>query len=177
MCEISHRVVMVASCAQTLWFSVLKGPFMKRISSLMLATLVGALLPTSIAHAEGINITVTPWLAPNAYGSPSYTDAIHNAVYAEQHGLTSYGNGGPTQFIAQSNITASQGVVTQYASWMGVADPSGAYANELGNRMAFALAINGNGTQFSISQLSFQTYDPSSAPGTGLNLLAVCRFL
>ena len=110
-------------------------------------------------------ISVTPWLAPNAFGSPSYDQAVANAVYAEMHGLATYGSAGPTQFNAQSNVTSAQGVVTGFSSWMGVAEAGGIYAGELGNRMAFALAINGNGTQFSISQLSFTATSTDAAGG------------
>jgi hypothetical protein len=114
-----------------------------------------------------IVINVTPWLAPNAYGSPSFDGAVANEQYALIHGLTTYGAAGPTQFNAQSNVTVKQGIVTGFPSWMGVADPAAPYNLEFGNRMSFGLLINGNGNQFSLSQLSFNAV--SSDPTHLLN--------
>jgi hypothetical protein len=46
-------------------------------------------------------------------------------------------------------------IVTGFSSWNGVANPTGAYASELGNRLHFGLDVRGNGTEISIDQLSF----------------------
>jgi hypothetical protein len=53
---------------------------------------------------------------------------------------------------------------------MGAADPGSvfgaAFAKELGNRMHFGLVIDGQGTQFSISQLTFESHsNPASDLG------------
>jgi PEP-CTERM motif len=56
--------------------------------------------------------------------------------------------------------------VTGFPSWMGQAGPTGAYASELGNRMLFGIKIDGQGQQFSISNLSFSAL--SSDPGNAL---------
>jgi hypothetical protein len=120
------------------------------------------------AKAADISITVTPWLAPNAFGSPSWDTAVSNAVYAEENGLSSYGTG-PAAFNAQTTaIDPSQAIVTGFNSWLGVADPTGAYASEEGNRMTFAVAIvdTDPGGTFSISQLAFE--GDSTDPGDGL---------
>ena len=66
-----------------------------------------------------------------------------NAIHALYHGLNSYGAAGPTQFNAQSNVTASEVIVTGFNSWRGVAGPGALYQNEFGNRMHFGLVING----------------------------------
>lgn len=120
-----------------------------------------ALMPT---------ITVTPWLAPNAYGSPNWAAAQDNAVQAMYHGVSSYGTPGtPGYFSANSNVTTAEAIVTGFSSWKGKADPGtvfgSAYAGEYGNRMSFAIGINGNGSQFSISQLGFSatSTDPFNA--------------
>ncbi len=42
-----------------------------------------------------------------------------------------------------SPIYAAEGVVTGFNSWMGVANPGGADASELGNRLTFAVSITG----------------------------------
>jgi hypothetical protein len=129
--------------------------------------LPAALLLGMISSASAITIDVTPWVAPNVFGSPSYAAAEANAIYALYHGLNSHGAAGPTQFNAQSNVTSAEVVVTGFNSWRGVASPGAPFQSELGNRMLFGLVIDGQGSQFSISQLSFAA--TSSDPG---NLLA-----
>ena len=75
------------------------------------------------AHAA-IDITVTPWLAPNFFGSPSFAPAAANAVNALMNGQTTGGVAGtPSYFQAQSNITAQEAIVTGFPSWLGQADP------------------------------------------------------
>lgn len=118
------------------------------------------------ANASTIDITVVPWLAPNAFGSPSFSSAEANAVQGMMNGGVPTGSG-PTAFIPQSNVTSAQAIVTGFPSWMGVAGPTGAYANELGNRMTFGLsAISNPQNEFSISRLSFNA--TSSDPGNAL---------
>jgi len=127
--------------------------------------LSAALLLGFVSSANAATIDVTPWVAPNVFGSPSYAAAEANAIYALYHNLNSYGAAGPTQFNAQSNVTSAEVIVTGFNSWRGVAAPGAPFQNELGNRMHFGLLINGDGTQFSISQLSFAatSTDPFNA--------------
>jgi len=106
--------------------------------------------PGHAGICDNVGITVTPWLAPNKFGSPSFTPAEANAVAAMQQGLSTNGAAGPAQFNAQTTpVTSSQVVVTNFNSWMGDINPAAtfgaAYANELGNRMTFGLAVNGTG--------------------------------
>jgi len=114
-------------------------------------------------------MTVTPSLAPNAYGSPSFAGYQANAMYALEHGLSSYGDPTlPTYYqAAPATLLVSQNIVTGFASWNGLANPTGAFASELGNRLTFGLHILGNGTRFSISQLSFVgiSTDPTNSLG------------
>lgn len=133
-----------------------------------LATAVGA------GSAQAIEILVTPTLAPNAFGSPSFADWQTNAVNALYAGQTSGGTAGtPTYYQAQSNVTSAEAVVTGFASWRGQLDPGTtvgpAFANESGNRMTFGVSILGDGQQFSISQLSFDAVsnDPGDVLGFG----------
>jgi hypothetical protein len=104
-------------------------------------------------------ITVTPWLAPNAFGGPSFPGAALNAITGMLAGGATTGVG-PEQFKAQTTtVSAAEVIVTGFNSWRGQINPGStvgaAYANEYGNRMTFALYIDGNGTQFSVSQLAF----------------------
>lgn len=115
------------------------------------------------AFAEAFVITVTPSLAPNAYGSPSFAQWQANAFTALKNGATSAGDPtSPTYYHAQSTVDASQTIVTGFPSWLGQVDPGtafgAAYANEYGNRMTFGLSIVGqNGAQFSVSELGFDS--------------------
>jgi hypothetical protein len=140
---------------------------MKRLPRLLLGlAAAGAMSAASAAHA--LTITVTPALAPNAFGSPSYAPWVNNAVNALYAGQTSAGTPGtPSYYQAQSNVQASDLVVTNFSAWMGQAEPGGAFAGELGNRGHFGLSILGDGQQFSISELSFNAVstDPGDALG------------
>ena len=128
-----------------------------------------ALLLGMTTAASAATIDVTPWVAPNVFGSPSYLAAEANAIAALHQGLNSFGAAGPTQFNAQSNVTASEVVVTGFNSWRGQTAPGAPYQFELGNRMLFGLRIDGQGSQFSISQLSFAatSSDPFNALAFG----------
>src|SRR5262245_15416952 len=125
--------------------------------------MVGAALLLSLAgHAVSgpITIEIFPSIAPNAFGSPSFSGYAANAQTGLQSGVTSVGNPAlPTFYSTVSQITASQIVVTNFPSWLGQANPGAAFgaafASELGSRLHFGLHVNGNGTQFSLSQLSF----------------------
>jgi len=69
---------------------------------------------------------------------------------------------------AGATISANQLVVSGFPSWLGQANPGGAFgqnfANELGNRLHFGLAVVASpGTTFSLSQLSFSM--ASTDPG------------
>lgn len=137
-----------------------------------------ALLAFAFAtSAQATTITVTPSLAPNAFGSPSYTAYVANATGALHDGDTSRGTvGSPAYYQAQSNVTASQGIVTGFPSWMGRADPGtvygAAYANELGNRMLFGIKIDGEGTQFAIADLSFTAVSSDGGNALGFSFAA-----
>jgi hypothetical protein len=138
---------------------------------LIKATALSFLALGYVTTANAVAIDVIEWLAPNGYGSPSYAGAVANANYAIANGLSTYGAAGPTQFNAGSSFTSNQVIVTGFPSWMGSANPGvtvgPAYANELGNRMLFGIRVDGQGSQFSISQLSF-----SATSSDALNALA-----
>src|SRR5215831_6853934 len=106
-------------------------------------------------------ITVIPSLAPNKFGSPNWNTYVQNALSAIENGQTTNGDpSSPSYYEAVTGpLSPWDMIVTGFPSWHGHADPGSvygaAYANELGNRPQFGLYIVGNGTQFSISQLSF----------------------
>jgi len=140
---------------------------LKYIGAVFLTTAV--IVSASTARAD-VSIAVTPASAPNAFGSANWTPWVNNAIYALENGLTTYGAPGPAQYnVAPSSLSVSNNVVTGFASWNGVAAPTGAYANEYGNRLQFGLDIKGNGTLISIDQLSFSatSTDPGNTLGFG----------
>jgi hypothetical protein len=128
-----------------------------------------ALLAAPAARADVV-ITVAPSIGPNIFGSPSYDAYAQNALQALQSGGSTAGTPGTPSFYqalpSGSTISPSDIVVTDFPSWRGTADPTGAYANELGSRLYFGLSVlpvpGTPSTQFSISQLSFTaTGDPT----------------
>jgi hypothetical protein len=131
--------------------------------------LPAALLLGMINSASAATIDVTEWVAPNVYGSSNWAAAEANAMAALFSGQSSHGPAGPAQFNAQSNVTSAEVVVTGFNSWRGVANPGVPYQNEYGNRMHFGVRIDGEGSQFSISQLSFSatSTDPFNALAFG----------
>lgn len=134
---------------------------------------LGAVLALAAGSAMADpTITVLPALAPNGFGSPSYAGWQQNAIYALMHGLSTYGDPTlPTYYHQVSNVSQEDVLVTSFPSWHGQANPGGvfgpAFASELGTRVLFGLVINGNGSQFSISQLSFvmSSTDPYNGLG------------
>ena len=129
--------------------------------NIRLATAAAATLLTATAgHAQQTpTITVTPWSAPNIFGSPSFAGAEQNQYTALRNGTTSAGTPGtPTYYQAITGpISYGNIIATNFNSWKGVANPGAPFQNELGNRIHYGLSINGNGQQFSISQLTFAT--------------------
>jgi len=119
-------------------------------------------------------ITVTPTVAPNAYGSSYWGQWVANSIYAQENGLTTYGDSGlPSYYHAQDSGSIANAIVTSNPSWLGQADPGtafgAAFANEYGNRIHFGLVIDGNGSQFSISELGFTAVSDDSTDALGFS--------
>jgi hypothetical protein len=98
-------------------------------------------------------------IGPNgASGSPSYPQFQLNAIQGISNGFAAVGNlaTDPTAFQPISSFNLSDVIPTgDFNSWRGEANPTGAFANELGNLLYAPVAIYGNGTQFSLSQVVF----------------------
>jgi hypothetical protein len=124
-----------------------------------LAAVAAGILTAAGAHAQaapGISIMVTPWSAPNTFGSPSFDPAAQNQFNALRAGASSAGTPGtPTYYQAITGpVGYGANIATNFNSWMGDANPGAGFGSELGNRIHYGIQINGNGQQFSISQLS-----------------------
>jgi len=130
-----------------------------------LALALGLLSIAGTASAA-ITIEVYPSVAPNAFGSPSYDPWVGNAIYALENNLSTYGASGPAQYNRVTNITWRDISVYGFNVWRGVYNPGSPYGSELGNRLHFGLHAKGNGTKFSLSQVSFAMH--SSDPNDDL---------
>jgi hypothetical protein len=138
----------------------------------VLGLLILLALLASLAFGDSVVIGVSPSVAPNVYGSPSYSAYVSNAIFALLNGLNSYGNpNDPSYYSQEAAISLSQMIVTGFPSWDGQADPGtvfgAAYANELGNRPLFGVVVNAGSGLISISELSFSA--ASNDPGGLLN--------
>jgi hypothetical protein len=129
----------------------------------MKTLLAAVLLVCSSGSSFGAILTqVFPSPAPNAFGSPSWNPGyVQNALNALENGLSSVGNPAttPTAYYQVTTEGDRDNIVTGFPSWKGFVNPGAmfgaAFANELGNRLHFGVHILGNGTQFSLSELSF----------------------
>src|SRR4051812_35349434 len=88
--------------------------FNMRLKSVILGAAALVVLAPAASWAA-VTISVTPSVAPNAFGSPSYAGYVANATGALHDGDTSRGNPGlPTYYQAQSNVSADQVIVTGF---------------------------------------------------------------
>jgi hypothetical protein len=113
---------------------------------------------TGPAHA-GFTIQQAFSIGPNgASGSPSFPAYQLNAIAGITNGFTDVGQiaTDPTAFQTISSFNVRDVVPTgDFNSWRGNANPTGAFAGELGNLLYAPVHIFGNGTQFSLSQVVF----------------------
>ncbi len=106
-----------------------------------------AFLPA--AASAQVTLTVTPSVAPNAFGSPSFNGWASNAVQALYTGQTSFGTAGTPTFYqglaSGAPINSNVNLATNFPAWQGSASPATtfgpAFANELGNRVHWGVSI------------------------------------
>lgn len=145
-----------------------------------------AALGGAAAHA-GITLDVKASSAPNAFGSPSWSAYASNALNSLHNNLGNVGNRAtdPTAYeVMGSHFDPGDVMVSSFNSWRGQTNPTGAFANEYGNRLHFGLHAYGDGVmQFRLEDLTFQiqSSDPSDALGfagdfLGLNFNGATRF-
>ena len=108
-------------------------------------------------------------IGPNgASGSPSFAAWQSNAIQGLTNGFSNVGNPAtdPTAFATVTGTSVRDIIPTgDFTSWNGQANPSGAFANELGNLLYAPVIVTGtNGTTFSLSQILF-TGVSSDMPG------------
>lgn len=138
-------------------------------SSIAKAAAATAFLAASIASpaSHAMTITIAPSLAPNVYGSPSWSGYVSNAMTALRTGVSEIGDfeTDPTAYARVEEISIVDLFVTSFASWRGEADPEAPFENEHGTRLHMGMAIDGEGAQFSLHDVSynFDSTDPWDA--------------
>ncbi len=120
-----------------------------------------ALVVSSLALLAGFagaqTFKISAGFAPNFYGSPSYSGWASNFIQALQTGANSAGDQSlPTgyQNVVGGTFDARLNVATGFPSWKGQANPTGAFASELGNRFTFGANIVSTAQTFTLAQLS-----------------------
>jgi len=130
---------------------------------------LACLVPLSSARAEFLsNITMTECFssAPNVFGSPSWASYVTNAITGIENGCVATGDpNSPSYYQSGSSFLPGDLIVTDYNSWQGQTGLPAPFDGEYGNRLHAGLLVNGNGTQFSLSELQFSmtSSDPADA--------------
>lgn len=119
-----------------------------------------SLVAASSLAVGSITIDVVASSAPNFFGSPSWNGYLTNSLNSLENGLGNIGdrNIDPTAYeVAGAIVDPGEFMVSSFNSWRGDAAPTGAFANELGNRMHFGLHAIGDGTmQFRLEDLGYE---------------------
>lgn len=118
-------------------------------------------LAASVCLAGSVPVVnIIPSIGPAV--DPSLTAYLTNAEYALEHGLTTYGGAGPTQYnVAPNPVSAAAVLSTAGKSWMGTPSPAAPYNNEYGNELFFGITV--------YSAAGFQMQDVSfSSPAYGV---------
>lgn len=143
---------------------------MKRLAAVCVVGVLLSSWMSGTSFGDLITIEVHASSAPNAYGSPSWSGYVANALYGLENGLSSYGDRStdPTGYSrAPEKVGPGEIAVTSFHSWRGEVNPAAPFNNEYGNRMHFGLHAYGDGnTQFMLQSLAFEMH--SSDPGDSL---------
>jgi hypothetical protein len=112
----------------------------------------------------GFNVVVNAAVIVNVYStfgpnvsSPSFSGYSTNAINGIQAGGTTQGTAGtPTYWQNRPSGPVTEVLSGETApNWMGLANPSAPFNNEQGTFKYFGVDVKGNGTQISLSELSF----------------------
>ena len=91
-----------------------------KVASLLAVCVLSAV--PSLVHAGSVTVTVLPSVAPNAFGSPSWTGYVSNAMTGLSTGQTTVGDRTvtPTGYTGGvTSVNAGQIEVTSFNSWEG----------------------------------------------------------
>lgn len=123
----------------------------------------------ALAIAEP-TLTIKPALGPSAYGSPSWTGFVNNAITALKEKRDSVGDlaQNATAFQVVDSVQFGELLVGSLPLWRGQLKPTGTFAAESGNRLHFTLHVIGNGQRFSLADVAYEV-----TSGDAKNLLAM----
>lgn len=129
---------------------------MRPLNALRLAAFVVCFfLLTGVAAAAPL-LYIDPSIGPDPFLSTSFDLYSADALWALQHNLSSFGAVGPGYYSQLSGFfTPNEVIGTNFYSWMGQAPPPPLYATETGNMLYYGLVIYGNGTEFTLSDITF----------------------
>jgi hypothetical protein len=140
--------------------------------------LLAVLMSFGVCGWADVIVNVYPSIGP-FYLSPSYAQYAQNALYALGFDLNTntvlgtelpvYGTPGtPGYYERASVINPSQMIHTDpNFSWLGVVNPTGPFAAEVGNALYYGLHIV-NPTPFAASSMAFQAILPDGSTFNGL---------
>lgn len=133
---------------------------------IMFVAVVTMALSTSVQG--GVTLDVVASSAPN-YGTTTWNAHLAYALPAIENGWSVNGDRSidPAGYEAAPAVVDPWEIaVTSFVSWRGDVNPTGAFANEHGNRMHFGLHAFGDGTsQFTLEDLTFDMHssDPTDS--------------
>jgi hypothetical protein len=130
-------------------------------------------VPLAGLAAPGITISTHGSIGP-INTSPSWSNWFNNAVVAVQSGVTSSGNQvtDPTAWVERTSyryvevietIDSDPRVTLGFNAWLGIADPSGAAAQEINGGIVGVARILGNGSKIKLSQYRWVWSDDGGA--------------
>lgn len=105
-----------------------------------------------------VRLSIFGSAAPNGFGSASFTGYRDNFLESAKNGFTTMTVGNPaddpeayTRYQDNGVAPASSITSSSFNSWAGEANPTGAFANEFGQRMHFGVVVESVGTGVSVS--------------------------
>lgn len=134
--------------------------------SCVFGSALAALFVVSQPASASLSLVIRPSLAPNAFSSSYFNAWATASVSALESGTGDVLTALPDSYRNCKKIKAVDNLVSSFPSWYGVANPGGSFAGEYGQRLHFGVRILGNGTQFRLSNLTFEMH--SSDPGDTL---------
>jgi hypothetical protein len=124
-----------------------------------LVGVVACIAATASLQAEILKFDVVPAFAPNGPVSPSWLPYVTNALTGIEADGAEIGDRlvSPEAYEPVTGpVPPFEMIYTEFPSWRGLADPTGAFSGEMGNRVHFGLhLVAAPTTPFSLSQLEW----------------------
>ena len=124
----------------------------------MLALVVCLTLMGGVAVAGTLTVNVYVSIAPDPFGSAAtFNSWSANALAALQAGSSTGGTVGQPDYYAQVASFQATDMIgsSTYNYWRGQVSPPAPYDTQTGNMLMFPMAVYGNGTQFTMGDVSF----------------------